>query len=129
LRKYNEFISASQAQPGFFENVAPEKLKQSQKQVEEAARQLTANRETLKKEADLKDLRANRPPVKGAGARTAPSPIEEEISKETPAAEKKTAKPRFEDITAGPKPSKKKSNLRLLSLPSKTILARMKKKM
>jgi hypothetical protein len=107
LRKYNEFISASQAQPGFFEDVAPEKLKQSQKQVEEAARQLTANRETLKKEADLKDLRANRPPVKGAGARTAPSPIEEEISKETPAAKKKTAKPRFEDITAGPKPSKK----------------------
>jgi hypothetical protein len=107
LRKYNEFISASQAQPGFFEDVAPEKLKQSEKQIEEAARLLTTNKEALKKEADEKNLRANRPPVKGAGARTAPSPIEEEISKETPAAEKKTAKPRFEDITAGPKPSKK----------------------
>jgi hypothetical protein len=106
LRKYNEFISASQAQPGFFENVAPEKLKQSEKQVEEAARQLTTNKEALKKEADEKDLRANRPPVKGAGARTAPS-VEEEISKAAPAAEKKAAKPRFEDITAGPKPSKK----------------------
>ena len=106
LRKYNEFISASQAQPGFFENVSPEKLKQSEKQVEEAARQLTINREALKKEAEEKDLRANRPPVKGAGARTAPS-VEEETSKAAPAAEKKAAKPRFEDITAGPKPSKK----------------------
>lgn len=106
LRKYNEFISASQAQPGFFENVSPEKLKQSEKQVEEAARQLTTNKEALKKEADERDLRANRPPVKGAGARTAPS-VEEEVPKAAPAAEKKTAKPRYEDISAAPKPSKK----------------------
>jgi hypothetical protein len=93
LRKYNEFISASQAQPGFFENVSPETLQQSEKQVEEAARRITANRETLKKEADERALRANRPPVKGIGARTTPSSIAKDTREEKPARKQKKLSP------------------------------------
>lgn len=93
LRKYNEFISASQAQPGFFESVSPEELAKSEKQVQKAATQLTTTRETLKKEADLKNLRANRPPVKGAGARTAPSSIAKDTREEKPAPKQKKLSP------------------------------------
>jgi len=116
LRKYNEFISASQAQPGFFESVSPEELAKSEKQVQEKATALTAKKpDQTKSSESTKPSKTASPQMSkeqmaDIDARNAAIMSGSQVTKEgqvVPPPKAVSTKPTYEDITAGPKPSKK----------------------
>ena len=71
-KKYNDFIAASQQQPGYFEKVSPEQLKASDKRISDAAKQLTSNKPAVNKTAAPATAPAQ-PPVQQV-ADTSPYP-------------------------------------------------------
>lgn len=97
LKKYNDLISAQQAQPGFFESVSPEELKQSQTRVQETAKQFTTPKAAQKKADDV----VKPPTTSKAGAGR--GSYQDYVPPEAP-----TAKPArgLEEVMTGPKPSK-----------------------
>jgi len=102
LKKYNDLISAQQAQPGFFESVSPEELKQSQTRVQEAAKQFTAPKAVQKKADDV--VKPSTTSKAGAGRGSYQDYFPAQDIKGAPSAPKPTRS--LEDVMAGPKPSK-----------------------
>jgi len=95
--KYKELIEAHQNQPEFFESVSPEKLKESQKRIDEAANKLTKTKTEAKPSA----------PAPTAAPSAAPAsdvpPIKP--AQEKQAAPAKSLDRQYAEVKSGPKPS------------------------
>jgi len=105
-REFQNRIEAAEGMyPGLTEALRPSERKRRV----EAGNRLFEGPQNVK-QMTPEEIEAANASIMG-GTKKAPAKTESvavsEPPKETPAAEKKTAKPRFEDITAGPKPSKK----------------------
>jgi hypothetical protein len=115
-KKYKDLISATQAQPGFFESVPASKLRESEKKISEVV-----NRKPSEPAAST----ANRPQPKGAGARSTPAYVAPDEIPSAPApAKEKSIERRYEDLSEIPKPPKKAIKSAVEELAEKNNLSK-----